>query len=166
LALGATMRHQHRDLSITDFPLAYGQIIPATDPATIARINQARVAQALSDVSAGQIWLQLVHRFVALIIGLTIATFWFLVRRKARMAAALDRLANLWLGLVLMQITLGAWTIWSNKAADIATAHVAVGAITFATGIAISALLFHLRSAANESTGAPSRFQLAEATAS
>jgi cytochrome c oxidase assembly protein subunit 15 len=166
LALGATMRHQHRDLSITDFPLAYGQIIPATDPATIARINQARDAQALSDVSAGQIWLQLVHRFVALIIGLTIATFWFLVRRKARMAAALDRLANLWLGLVLMQITLGAWTIWSNKAADIATAHVAVGAITFATGIAISALLFHLRSAANESTGAPSRFQLAEATAS
>ena len=29
LALGATMRHQHRDLAILDFPLAYGQIIPA-----------------------------------------------------------------------------------------------------------------------------------------
>ena len=69
-ALGATMRHQHRDLSIMDFPLAYGQIIPATDSATMARINQARDAQALSDVSAGQIWLQMVHRFVAAIIGL------------------------------------------------------------------------------------------------
>ena len=28
LALGATMRHQHRDLSILDFPTAYGQVIP------------------------------------------------------------------------------------------------------------------------------------------
>ena len=166
LALGATMRHQHRDLSITDFPLAYGQIISATDPATIARINQVRDAQALSDVSAGQIWLQMVHRFVALIIGLTIGTFWFLVRQKERLTAALRKLANLWLGLVLMQITLGAWTIWSNKAADIATAHVAVGAITFATGIVITALLLRLRHVAGRSVGAPSEIQLAEATAS
>ena len=28
LALGATMRHQHRDLAILDFPAAYGQVIP------------------------------------------------------------------------------------------------------------------------------------------
>src|SRR5205814_4387816 len=28
LALGATMRHEHRDLSITDFPTAYGHWIP------------------------------------------------------------------------------------------------------------------------------------------
>ncbi len=88
LALGATMRHQHRDLAILDFPLAYGQIIPQTDPATIARINQARDAQALSDVSAGQIWLQMAHRFVAAIIGLTIAIFWYLVRRERARSAA------------------------------------------------------------------------------
>ena len=166
LALGATMRHQHRDLSITDFPLAYGQIIPATDPATIARINQARDAQALSDVSADQIWLQMIHRFLALIIGLTIFSFWFLVRRKERLAAAFGKLANLWLGLVLVQITLGAWTIWSNKAADIATAHVAVGAITFATGIVISALLLRLRHVAGRLVGTDFEVQLAEATAS
>src|SRR5947199_5721141 len=30
LALGATMRHQHRDLSITYFPMAYGQSLPDT----------------------------------------------------------------------------------------------------------------------------------------
>ena len=28
LALGATMRHEHRDLAILDFPTAYGQILP------------------------------------------------------------------------------------------------------------------------------------------
>jgi cytochrome c oxidase assembly protein subunit 15 len=54
-------------------------------------------------------------------------------------------LSNLWLGLVIAQIALGASTIWSNKAADIATAHVAVGAVTFATGIIISAVLLRLR---------------------
>jgi cytochrome c oxidase assembly protein subunit 15 len=145
LGLGATMRHQHRDLSIMDFPFAYGQIIPATDPATVARINQARDAQALSDVTAGQIWLQMAHRFGAAIIGLTIACFWFLVRRKDRAAPALRGLSSLWLGLVMAQTTLGAWTIWSNKAADIATAHVAVGAVTFAVGILVSAVLLRLR---------------------
>jgi heme A synthase len=38
---------------------------------------------------------------------------------------------------------LGAWTIWSNKAADIATAHVAVGATMFGLGVAVCA--FSLR---------------------
>ncbi|MBA3651045.1 MAG: COX15/CtaA family protein [Chthoniobacterales bacterium] len=145
LGLGAAMRHQHRDLAIMDFPLAYGQIIPATDPATIARINQARNRQAWSDVSAGQIWLQMAHRFGAAVIGLTIAWFWVLVRREKPDTPALRTLANLWLGLVIAQIALGAWTIWSNKAADIATAHVAVGAVTFAVGILISAVLLRLR---------------------
>ncbi|MDQ3116675.1 MAG: COX15/CtaA family protein [Verrucomicrobiota bacterium] len=147
LALGATMRHQHRDLSILDFPLAYGQVIPATDPATIAGINESRNALALSEVSAGQIWLQMSHRFMAAIIGLAIAAFWLLVRREKDGSSFLGKLANLWLGLVLLQITLGAWTIWSNKAADIATAHVAVGALTFAAAIVISATLLRLRRA-------------------
>lgn len=151
LGLGATMRHQHRDLSIMDFPLAYGQIIPATDSATMARINQARDAQALSNVSAGQIWLQMVHRFLAAIVGLAIAWFWFLTNRHIPM---LRNLSNLWLGLVLAQITLGAWVIWSNKAADIATTHVAVGALTFATGIIISGVLLRLQHASDVRTPA------------
>ncbi|MEO7166480.1 MAG: COX15/CtaA family protein [Spartobacteria bacterium] len=166
LGLGATMRHQHRDLSILDFPLAYGQVIPATDPATIARINQVRDRQALSDVTAGQIWLQMAHRFGAALIGPGIAAFWFIVRRKDFAASALHKLSNLWFGLVLLQITLGAWTIWSNKAADIATAHVAVGAVTFATGIIISAVLFRLRHPAPAALPALPVAQFAEVAAS
>ena len=165
LALGATMRHQHRDLAIMDFPLAYGQIIPKTDPATIALINQRRDAQALSDVSAGQIWLQMAHRFLAAIIGLTIATFWFLVRHENAVDSFLRRLSNFWLGLVMLQIALGAWTIWSNKAADIATAHVAVGAVTFATAIVICAALLRLRRATAEISPVLHPPNLAEASA-
>src|SRR3954470_2533851 len=42
LALGATMRHQHRDLSITDFPTAYGSWWPDTSTERLADINAAR----------------------------------------------------------------------------------------------------------------------------
>jgi cytochrome c oxidase assembly protein subunit 15 len=38
------------------------------------------------------------------------------------------------MGLILAQVALGAWTIWSNKAADVATAHVLVGALSLVTG--------------------------------
>src|SRR4029434_10379780 len=38
LALGATMRHQHRDLAITDFPTAYGQWIPDTRSPAILKL--------------------------------------------------------------------------------------------------------------------------------
>jgi heme A synthase len=36
---------------------------------------------------------------------------------------------------VIAQFCLGAWTVLSNKAADIATAHVAFGALTLVTGV-------------------------------
>ena len=165
LALGATMRHEHRDLAIVDFPLAYGQLVPATDPATIARINRARDAHALSDVSAAEIWLQMAHRCLAVLIALMIMAFWLLVRREKTGTAYLRNLSNLWLGLVILQISLGAWTIWSNKAADIATAHVAVGAVTFATAIVISATLLRLRQATAAASPVHRRSNLAEASA-
>src|SRR5262249_37920921 len=120
-------------------------IIPPTDPTSVARINQARERQALSDVSPGQIWLQWWHRLIGAIVGLTILGFWLWVRQQKYVPPALTKLSSLWVTLVIVQIALGGWTILSNKAADIATAHVAFGAITFAVGIAISALLIHSR---------------------
>ena len=145
LILGATIRHQHRDLAITDFPSAYGQIIPDTNPAALAGINVWREARALSEVTASQIWLQMSHRSLATIITIAIAIFWLVVRAQSKCVSALRRLSNFWLTLVLLQIILGAWTIWSNKAADIATAHVALGAILFSIGVALCALSFRLR---------------------
>ena len=142
LGLGATMRHQHRDLAILDFPAAYGKAIPDVSAGALSAINQWREARALSEVTAGQIWLQMAHRFVALLIAAAVITFWLVIRRSASAAAppALRTLSTWWLLLLALQITLGAWTIWSNKAADIATAHVAVGATMLAFGVAISAV--------------------------
>src|SRR5207248_10624092 len=142
LALGATMRHQHRDLSILDFPTANGAWIPDTSATALARINACRDARALSDVDAFQIWLQMTHRFVAVLIGIAVIMFFVRVRRlrNSSRAPTLSGLSILWIVLFLVQFTLGASTIWSNKAADIATAHVAVGAIMLSFGVSAWAI--------------------------
>jgi heme a synthase len=140
LALGATMRHQHRDLSITDFPTAYGQWIPDTRLAAIAKINAARDMVGMSDVSAGQIWLQMAHRFGAVLVA--VGVIWFFVLAHRQSVSPLRGLSTAWLIGVCTQITLGAWTIWSNKAADVATTHVAVGAAMLGLGTVICAFCF------------------------
>ena len=139
LALGATMRHQHKDLAILDFPTAYHAWIPDTSDAALAKINVWRDARALSDVDAFQIWLQMTHRFIAVLIG--IGVIWFALRVSGnREVTILRRLSILWVALFILQFSLGASTIWSNKAADIATAHVAVGAIMLSFGVSAWAI--------------------------
>ena len=146
LALGATMRHQHRDLSIQDFPAAYGSWLPDTSAPALQAINQSRDARGLSDVTAFHIWLQMAHRFGAVIITIGVIICAVRIWKDAADLAVFRRLALLWLGLLFCQITLGAWTIWSNKAADIATAHVAAGATMLSLGVSICAMSGRLRS--------------------
>ena len=140
LALGATMRHEHKDLAILDFPTANGAWIPDTSAATLAKINAWRDARALSDLDAFQIWLQMLHRFLAVLIGIAVIAFYVRVLRGASQVNALRRLSILWVVLFFLQFTLGAWTIWSNKAADVATTHVAVGAIMLSFGVSAWAI--------------------------
>src|SRR5205814_5045452 len=75
LALGATMRHQHRDLAILDFPTANGAWIPDSSASALVKINAWRDARALSNVDAFQIWLQMAHRFLALLIAIAVIAF-------------------------------------------------------------------------------------------
>ena len=144
LALGATMRHQHRDLAILDFPTANGAWLPDTSATALARINAWRDGRALSDVTAFQIWLQMAHRFLALVIAIAIIALCVRIGRHARASVVLKRISILWVALVLCQIALGAWVIWSNKAADVATAHVALGAVMLSFGVSISAICWRI----------------------
>lgn len=139
LILGATMRHQHAGLAIPDFPTAYGKLWPDMDPESIARYNQARVeVRALNPITAFQVGLQMTHRVVALAIFLSVAWLAGATRSRFGGASPAARLSALWFGVILLQVILGAATIWTNKAADIATAHVAVGALSLVTGAMIS----------------------------
>ena len=152
LVLGATMRHQHAGLAIPDFPLAYGKIWPAMDADSVANYNARRAeVTAQNPITSSQVALQMVHRAMALLIVISVA----LCVRKALQsrAAMLSRLTTGWLGLILIQAGLGAWTIWSNKAADVATAHVIVGALSLVTGV-LGCLISYRRFTGNEGSSA------------
>jgi len=139
LTLGAAMRHQHAGLAIPDFPLAYGRLWPAMDAASVAHYNAQRMEiTAANPISAFQIVLQMVHRLLALSIVAAVAFAAWSARRALGGRNPLSRLALLWLGLILTQALLGAATIWSNKAADVATSHVLVGALSLAMGAMMS----------------------------
>lgn len=131
LLVAATMRHQHAGLAIADFPLAYGKIWPDMSAEAVAGYNMRRVeVMAAHPITAFQIGLQMVHRIVAVMILVAVAVCAW----KARDITSVRRLGFFWLALIMVQVALGAWTIWSNKAADVATAHVVVGALSLVTG--------------------------------
>ena len=135
LLIGATMRHQHAGLAIPDFPAAYGKIWPDTSAVAVANYNAHRMEiNGENSITAFQIILQMVHRFVAVFILAGVAAAAWLAWKRLGGKDSLTKLAFFWLALILAQIALGAATIWTNKAADIATAHVMVGALSLVTG--------------------------------
>jgi heme a synthase len=144
LILGATMRHAHAGLAIPDFPLAYHKLWPPMDAASVASYNENRVqVNETNPITAFQIALQMVHRLMALLIFCAVA---FCVVRTRRLGPRhpLARGALFWLALILGQILLGAATIWSNKAADIATLHVLVGALSLVTSSLLTIVAFRV----------------------
>ena len=155
LIVGASMRHQHAGLAIPDFPSAYGKWWPATDAESIARYNRNRIeVTALNPITATQVMLQMGHRIVALSIFVSVA--WLAGATRSRLGAhsPVARLAALWFGVILLQVILGAATIWTNKAADLATAHVAVGALSFVIGALATLLTWRAaRRAAGQGSG-------------
>lgn len=135
LILGASMRHQHAGLAIPDFPLAYGNWWPDTSADAVAGYNAQRVEiNGENPITAFQIELQMAHRGLALAIFILVAACAWLAWLRLGGRDSLTKLALGWLALVLAQVALGASTIWFNKAADVATAHVLVGALALTLG--------------------------------
>ena len=158
LILGAMMRHQHAGLAIPDFPLAYGHWWPRTDAEAILGYNQARVeVHASSPITAFGVVLQMAHRLGALTILVTVAVACVRTWRERGPRCGLTRVAGAWLGLIVGQVGLGAATIWTGKSADIATAHVAVGATILVLGsmLVLWSHRAHFPFAAPKSSGKP-----------
>ncbi|MCE0484769.1 MAG: COX15/CtaA family protein [Methylacidiphilales bacterium] len=145
LVLGATMRHQHAGLAIHDFPLAYGRLWPQADPDSIDAYNRVRASNEPA-TSALAIELQMVHRLAAVLIVLSIFALAAKMWLTPGSAHILRRWSAAWAGLVLIQFVLGACTVWTDKAADVATAHVAVGALTLVLGVLLCAMSWRLQS--------------------
>jgi cytochrome c oxidase assembly protein subunit 15 len=145
LILGAAMRHSHAGLSIPDFPTTYGGWLPPLDSDSLAKINAVRTAQGELATSAGLILLQYVHRVWAACIAIALVWLGLRVARSTDLPRLVRFTAAAWIVLVFVQITLGAWTVLSSKAADIATSHVLCGALMLAIGVLLSVVLSRIQ---------------------
>lgn len=135
LILGASMRHRHAGLAVPDFPLAYGRIWPAVDASAVARYNRERPElKAVNPLTPADVLLHMGHRITGFgVVGLL--TFTALrCRRSLGARHPLTRGTRFWMILGYIQLLLGAITVWSNKSADLTTAHVAVGSALLAGG--------------------------------
>ncbi len=110
-----------------------GQIWPTADAASIQLINQKTVdSRYFTPITKTQIEMHMVHRFLALVIVCAVsfaAVVAWKESKTGRIPVLISKLAWFWIGLIGLQGTLGVATVLTNKAADIATSHVLVGAL-------------------------------------
>lgn len=134
LVIGAIMRHTQSGVAVPDFPLAYGRLLPSLDDASVAAYNESRIWNyQLPAVTKSQIVWHLFHRVGALVVTLLLSAASVIVLRRHRVVVPIARPAIAMPLLLLVQIALGAMTIWSVRHPLLATAHVAVGAAILAT---------------------------------
>ena len=125
IILGATMRHMNAGMAIPDFPLAFGHVLPPAWNAGVAihfahRVGAVLVTSAIL-ATAGHVWYHHRNR------------------------PELVRPATLLVLFVVMQITLGAFVIWSGLQPVINTAHVVNGALVLTTSLVLTLRSFRCR---------------------
>jgi cytochrome c oxidase assembly protein subunit 15 len=156
LIVGATMRHFQAGLAIPDLPLAYGKILPPLNQAQLDAANWIRVRDLnLDAVTLGQVWLHFGHRIGAVLVSILVLALATLTLRRYATRPRLARSAWLLIALLLAQLTLGVLTVLYRKPADIASAHVAVGALVLVTAFVLTARairIFGWREARGEMT--------------
>jgi heme a synthase len=146
LILGATMRHRHAGLAVPDFPLAHGGLWPATDADSIARYNRERPElNAVNSLAPLDIHLHMSHRLLGMVLVGLLVIAAVRTRRAVGASHLLARGTLFWAVLGGVQLLLGAITVWSNKSADLTTAHVAAGSILLAWGGLLTLLVFRPR---------------------
>jgi len=139
ILVGAVMRHMSAGLVIPDFPLSFGYLVPPYWDQYIA-------------INFG-------HRCGAVVV--TAMVLWTVARvlRTHREVRALRRPALGLLLLLVVQICLGAFTIWSDRAVLPTTSHVALGAAVLAASLTLTLRAYRI-------LGAPARAHAIESHAS
>jgi cytochrome c oxidase assembly protein subunit 15 len=118
IIVGATMRHTGAGLAIPDFPLMFGHLIP--------------------DHWSSAIAIHFTHRVGALLVSGAILTVFAHVRSRYRDHRELMRPAALMVGLVMVQVTLGAMTVLSRRDPWTNSFHVLCGAMVLTTALVLT----------------------------
>ena len=137
IVIGATMRHTDAGLAIPDFPWAFGRLVPPH--------------------WSPQIAVHFAHRVGALTVAaMVLATTWHVLYHHRR-RHALARPAVVLIGLVGLQITLGALTVLSRKHYLINSLHVVTGGLVLVTSLVLTLRAHRGRFPASESLGPKTR---------
>jgi cytochrome c oxidase assembly protein subunit 15 len=118
LLLGALMRHTGAGLAIPDFPLALGRVVPPFESSGVA--------------------IHFAHRVGALLVAATVIVTAAQALRLHRQRTSLLYPALLMALGVLVQILLGALTVWTAKSVVPTTLHVLNGALILATSLTLA----------------------------
>jgi cytochrome c oxidase assembly protein subunit 15 len=115
LVVAATMRHNQAGMAIPTFPFSTpdGALLPASWDYRVA--------------------LQFTHRVIAAAIGVAVLAYGHFLWREKSLAAWLRAGSFLLVGLIVLQITLGAQIIWTGRSVMMTVGHVVVGALTLAS---------------------------------
>ncbi len=122
IIIGALMRHLGAGLAIPDFPLSFGHLVPPLD--------------------SGFVIINFAHRCGALVVTILILTTSLRVLGSFTGDSWIRKPAVALIALLLIQLTLGALTIWSGRAVLPTTAHVATGAAVLATSLLLTIRLY------------------------
>ena len=118
IILGAVMRHTGAGLAIPDFPTFFESWLPS-----------------LSDLSRPGVPIHLAHRLGAIVVVLLVFRAAGSLSKISPSRPLFGIAASAWAGLVVIQLLLGALSIWSRKAPSLTTAHLAAGALCWVTGV-------------------------------
>jgi len=150
LGFGALLRHTYSGLSIPDFPLAYGQIFPSLTQGAVDSYNQELIRDGIKwtgdkPIAAYQIVIHLLHRYWAFIVAGAVSLLGYILQKSTALPKQLRRAGTFLLTSVLIQFTLGIFTVLTRKEYIITSLHVVIGALVLVTCVLTSIGIARLR---------------------
>ncbi|MCU7860054.1 MAG: COX15/CtaA family protein [Candidatus Thiodiazotropha sp. (ex Lucinoma kastoroae)] len=126
--VGAYVRLSDAGLGCPDWPGCYGQMVV---PSVEVAVTDTEASFSDRPLNSGKAWKEMIHRYLAGSLGLTILLLAILAWRGRRHAKQPLLLPTLLLLLVLFQAALGMWTVTLLVKPAIVTAHLLGGFATF-----------------------------------
>jgi heme a synthase len=128
VVVGAFVRLQDAGLGCPDWPGCYGHLVGVPD-----RVHEMTQAEKVfgQPVDVARAWKEMFHRYLAGALGLLIAAIAAIAWRKREALGQSPLLATALLVLVVLQATLGMWTVTMLLKPVIVTLHLLGGMATF-----------------------------------
>jgi heme a synthase len=128
ILLGAVVRHTGSGLAFADFPLSGGRIVPAFPHPSMA--------------------IQFAHRVGAILVLLAFAGLLWTTLRERGASRRVRRLSIHAAGVALIQIALGAASVWTRLTPGVTILHVVCGALLLASTLSLALWCHHAALAA------------------